>query len=983
MHSPRGLGARGALVGALAGLAAGALDFGLAVGKAAAFLPSGRGRLLIFLCALYGAAGALAGLCVGLGAGGLGWATDLGPLWRRAFEKNRDVPEEAPTGARAIAYALAVVLALAALGVAIHLFALDALHRYHNRMLIAAVVGATAAGIAVGLAALVMLLAAALSPLLPFGPRVRLELRAPPAACAGAWSLGLIVGGGAVAAFLFSLESRWRMPISLKALNTGLWAPALIAGGLLIAHGGARLLTALARRLRKRDGDAPAAHCEWQRRLLFTPGGAALGIAVSLAVPTAAAMAVEWTTVRQLDPRPWLALLVAVAVATIAATLGCGRALGQLRRGGRALFAIALPGLCLLLALSSGRNDRVRKSAISFTGATGPLVQAIHAATDLDRDGYSSVLGGGDCDDFDSTVHPGAFDWPDDGIDQDCNGHQATLAPPRPRSHAAVPSSVPEAPNVMLITIDALRADHLGCYGYARPTTPNLDALARESVRFSQAWAHAPSTRYSVPAILIGRYPSTIAVNPDPRVHWPPKVLPENRLISEILKEDLGYHTSAFLSYYYFEPGWGLNQGFDDYDYHLYTLHSVGGDPAATRGSSARQLADEDIDYIAKHKDQKFFLWTHYYDTHYMFARHPDQPVTNFGDREIDLYDGEIRYTDIELGRVFDALKQAGLWDKTIIIITSDHGDGFGEHGLPKSQRHGYHLYRNETKVPLIIHVPGLPPRVVDEPVGHIDILPTLLNLLRLPASSEPQLLGDSVLGLMLGQKSPEPRKVFQEVWYEGPTSRKAVVTHDWHLIYNVVPDDTIELYDERSDPDENHDLAGDGLPEERELRSALAGWMDESALPPDFRARVHDNISKSPMTFSRKLGDTVGKTLTIEGVDVKTPSVRAGQPLELALYLHATGPIPEGYRFFTHVVGADGRQINADHELLKGLMPVWQLKPGTWLRDRIAVQLPPNWASGATRVLVGLWKTPKRAPALGPDSSDDAVRAATVTVTR
>src|SRR5207248_8455539 len=126
--------------------------------------------------------------------------------------------------------------------------------------------------------------------------------------------------------------------------------------------------------------------------------------------------------------------------------------------------------------------------------------------------GYSSVLGGGDCDDLDAQVHPGAFDWPDDGIDQDCNGHQAVLAPPPPRRYAPVPASVPERPNIVLLTIDALRADHVGAYGYARPTTPNLDALARESVLFKSGWAHAPSTRYSVPAILIGRYPSTIAV---------------------------------------------------------------------------------------------------------------------------------------------------------------------------------------------------------------------------------------------------------------------------------------------------------------------------------------------------------------------------------------------------------------------------------------------------------------------------------------
>src|SRR5207302_10065893 len=128
-----------------------------------------------------------------------------------------------------------------------------------------------------------------------------------------------------------------------------------------------------------------------------------------------------------------------------------------------------------------------------------------------DGDGYSSVLGGGDCNDFDREIHPGALDWPDDGIDQDCNGHQATLAAPPRAPFVPLPAAVPRDANVVIITLDALRADHVGAYGYARATTPRLDSLARESALFSDAWAHAPSTRYSVPAILRGRFPSSIA----------------------------------------------------------------------------------------------------------------------------------------------------------------------------------------------------------------------------------------------------------------------------------------------------------------------------------------------------------------------------------------------------------------------------------------------------------------------------------------
>jgi arylsulfatase A-like enzyme len=948
----RALAARAALAGALGGVAAGGLDFALAAGRAAAFLPSGRGRLFEFLASLYGAAGAALALALTLAAVGLGWATDAGALWRAAFAPSPS-PDDARRGARWAAYALAIAVAAALLGLAIRSIAADALHRFHERMLIAALVGAAAAGLIVVAAAAVLLVAPVLSLLVRWGPRARLALAAPPSLYAPAWGLGLMAGAGAVMGLVFSLERQARMPPALKALNAGLWAPALM----LAALGGAHALARVA----------------WRRRspATSTPTAVALALVAALGLPVLGAAGAYWRVVRQLDLRPFVALAACGAVALAAAW-----ALPH-RRWMGALVALLLPSLLLGVALRSGRSDRVRKAATALTGLTPPLVAALHAATDLDRDGYSSVLGGGDCDDLDRDVHPGAFDWPDDGIDQDCNGHQATLsAPTDVRPFAAVPPTVPRDLNVLLITIDALRADHVGSYGYRRLTTPNLDALAADAVRFDAGWAHAPSTRYSVPAILTGRYPSTIAVG---NAWWPPNVLPENRLISEILKEQ-GYRTAAFLPYYYFDRRWGLDQGFDDYDVSLQTLHSMGGDPAATRGSSARQLADALIAWVEQHRGEKFFLWSHFYDTHFMFERHPDAPETDFGADEQSLYDGEIRYTDIQLGKLFDALKRDGLWDKTIIIVTADHGDGFGEHGIPPNQRHGYHLYRTETKVPFIIRVPGLTPRVVAEPVGHIDLLPTLLNVLGRAAGDEPQLLGSSVLDLMLG--AHRDTHVFQEVWYEGPTSRKAVVTPAWHLIRNLVPDDTTELYDLAADPAEDHDRAGDDEPAERELGALLASWMDAAALPRDFRRRVEGNVSQTPLPFAAPLGDRLGDWIVVEGADVKSP-VRAGDELEVALVLHGIARVPDGWRLFTHFVGPGGVRYNADHEPVEGLFPLSRVRAGTWLRDRVRVHLPPGWPAGPYTVEVGLWQKGSRAPARGPHSDGNAVRAAKVTVER
>jgi arylsulfatase A-like enzyme len=937
------LTARAAFAGALGGVAAGILDFSLALPRLGAFLPTGRARLLVFLVAEYGAAlGTLAGLTA-LFFAIIGRATDLGGLWRSAFGGAE------PEGRRLSAYAAAAVIALPLHGYATRLGAVDALQRFRHRGLIAALVGAEAAGLWLAAAVLVLLLAAALSPLVRVGPRARLAWSAPAAPLVAAWVLALFSGAGAVAAMLFSLEARPRMTPPLKALNTGLWAPLIFVAVTMVGHLGARRA------------------CRGWRGRRSTPGTAALALLLAIAVPLAIGGAVFFSTVRQLDLRPFVAMALALPLA-----LGLSFAVARLPAG-----CGLLPLLLLLVMLIAGRSDRVRKAAVAFTGATGPIVAGLHSITDLDRDGYSSILGGGDCNDLDRDVHPGAFDWPDDGIDQDCNGHEATLSAAARPAFASVPPSVPRSPNVLLLTIDALRADHVGSYGYARPTTPNLDRLAEDAVRFQNAWAHAPSTRYSVPAILAGRYPSTIAVNNDPRVHWPPQVLPENHLIAEILKSR-GFHTGAILSYHYFERGWGLDQGFDDYDISLEHLHSMGGDPAATSGSSARQLADADIAYLEKHKDERIFLWSHYYDTHFRFEPHPDLPAAHFGEDELSLYDGEIRYTDEQLGRVFDALKRLQLWDNTIILITADHGDGFGEHGIPPNQRHGYHLYANETKVPLIIRVPGVAPRVVDTPVGHVDILPTILNLVGGRAEDEPQLFGQSALDLMLGGQRPGGR-VYQEVWYEGPTSRKAVVTPEWHLIRNLVPDDTTELYDLKHDPLEEHDVSGGGEAAEAELTSLLGAWMDEVALPPDFEKRVRGNVSTAPFSVATPLGDTIGGLLRVEGMEVKTDRPMVGGPLEVVLYLHALGRVPEGWRLFTHLTGPQGQMINADHEPLEGTYPVSRLRSGTWLRDRVATSVPAVFPAGPVTVEVGLWRGQERMPVDGPHARGGAVRAGTI----
>src|SRR5262249_1985375 len=153
-------------------------------------------------------------------------------------------------------------------------------------------------------------------------------------------------------------------------------------------------------------------------------------------------------------------------------------------------------------------------------------------------------------------------DWPDNGKDENCSGADATLHADPPLPFAALPDTVPRSPNILLITIDTVRADHLGCYGYPRPTSPNLDELAARAVIFEHGYSHAPRTRYSMPVILTGRYASQLKWDSDCpftggcATAWPPPLARGNLLIGEILKQH-GYYTAALLNYRFFQPSAG------------------------------------------------------------------------------------------------------------------------------------------------------------------------------------------------------------------------------------------------------------------------------------------------------------------------------------------------------------------------------------------------------------------------------------------
>ena len=734
--------------GALAGGIA-AVTVGFADGIRAALLMGGGLRVAL-------AAGVLAAsvdAVLGVGAGAAVELVARAAVWGRRVRP--------PWWARAAAFVLA---GAGAAGAAAGVVVATALR--NNRFLAAGLTALAALAAAVGGVVLAPPVARLLA-----GRRARLEpYRSPrPAAVL----LAPLVAAIAAAAIFVPL-SQTRL-LAGPALASAVWT-AVVPAALLPAAVAAAASLRLAIR--------------WRRALM----------AAGIAYGGAAAFALARSWGDNLRFAPWTEIAVGAVIAAVG-TLLCRRARGRLpeKPVSVALLAAAFWFAAVGVTLPASTIAPARKVAGARAAFVGATLEAARGQLDFDGDGFARALGGGDCDDRDPLVHPGAPDIPGDGVDADCDGEDATDALPAPARMVELPATVPPDLNLLLVTIDTLRADHLGSYGYPRPTSPAIDALAAEGALFENGWAHAPSTRYSMPAIAAGRWPS--AITWDESIWWP-RLGPAVRTTAQAL-HDAGYFTGGLFSFNYFALAdhRGFERGMDEYHAERAALHVAVNGPMESRGSSSREITDDAIAFVNAHRDKKFFLWIHYYDPHLSYETHPEVP--SFGTSRIDGYDGEIRFTDMHLGRLIAHLRAAGLWSRTAVVLTGDHGEGFGEHGITE---HGFDLYPAQTKVPFIVRVPGIAPRRVRVPVGHIDIAPTLLNLAR--GAAEPSFIGHSLIPDVGGPPAPDTdtRAVFQEVTSERGKKR-ALATTTRQLVWNAVPGDTTECYDRVRDPAEERDI--------------------------------------------------------------------------------------------------------------------------------------------------------------------------------
>jgi arylsulfatase A-like enzyme/Flp pilus assembly protein TadD len=377
--------------------------------------------------------------------------------------------------------------------------------------------------------------------------------------------------------------------------------------------------------------------------------------------------------------------------------------------------------------------------------------------------------------------------------------------------------------NVILISIDTCRADYLGCYGFPGPITPNIDQLAEEGVVFSNAVSPVPITLPAHSTMLCGTIPPYHGV----RNNIGYKLTEPNLTLAEIVREE-GLATGAVVGSFVLDSQFGLNQGFDEYnDSFEEVIEAPFGNER--RGEEVSRFA---IEWLNTHKDDRFFLFLHYYDPHIEYD--PPEPFSSqWADNP---YAGEIAYTDYCIGQVIDELKKLKLYDSSLIIIVGDHGEMLGEHG---EQTHAYFVYQSAVKVPMIFKLPGRSKQQkIDRLVGLVDIVPTVCGLLGL--GSQAKFHGMDLSGYLMGRSKFEgDRHLYIEsitaaVHFEA-NALLGVMTDRWKYIQTTRP----ELYDLIADPGEMNDLSQQETHRCRIFQDRLEQILQESAVEDNSESRI------------------------------------------------------------------------------------------------------------------------------------------------
>ena len=370
-------------------------------------------------------------------------------------------------------------------------------------------------------------------------------------------------------------------------------------------------------------------------------------------------------------------------------------------------------------------------------------------------------------------------------------------------------SAVPRNPglSVLLISIDTLRADALGAYGNKTVLTPWIDRLAKDGVRFTQAHAHNVVTFPSHSNILSGQYPLTHGVRDNTGFRFPA----DQPTIATRLKER-GFATAAFVSAFVLDSRFGLGRGFDVYDDHTAGLERQS--PFMVPDRKATATVAQAVRWIDAHPDQQFFAFVHLYDPHF-----PYEPAEPFASRHKDApYYGEVEAVDAALEPLLKPILDGPRGKKTLVILTSDHGEALGEHG---ETTHGTFAYESTLHIPLILRLPGIMGREVDEPVRHIDILPSVLDALGMNAAAD--LPGTSLWPLALGGRAKDGFSSYFESLSTSLNQGWAPLRGIFDGRFKYIDLPLPELYDLQSDGEELKNLVASQPERLDAMRAALS----------------------------------------------------------------------------------------------------------------------------------------------------------------
>ena len=424
--------------------------------------------------------------------------------------------------------------------------------------------------------------------------------------------------------------------------------------------------------------------------------------------------------------------------------------------------------------------------------------------------------------------------------------------------------------NVVLIAIDTLRADHVSCYGYKDKTTPVLDNLASQGVRFAQCTSQAPWTLPSFSTIFTSLYPSQHGAQINHKLRDLSKDAPRRLqgvvTLTKILK-DHGLFTQAYASNPF--TGYGIDDDFDQFGW-------IGGSDSDEWAGNAHEITDGGISFLNSNKRKPFFLYLHYNDVHEHHKIVPPPYTEQFTSKDLlekldgrtsapyelifphvgfAMYDARVTFCDNEIGRFIDALKEKGLWDKTLIMILSDHGEEYYDHAKEEEQfgfdprgfygiGHGQSLYEELLNVVFILSGGQVPQgKVIQGPSRLLDVMPTVLDLMGIQTNVHME--GVSLKSAMETGRI-EDRPVFSEGIAYG-YDKKAVRFHEWKYIFSFY-NNFEELFNLEKDPKEKHNLINEEKERAKFLRKQLVSFMEkgnEESFSQEGEQQIDNDVKK------------------------------------------------------------------------------------------------------------------------------------------